>query len=289
MRDIKSVRPNEPDIRIKHVEEAHSFGPLRTNAVRVARVSKTYSSGLDAVLAVKDVSMTVEEGEFVAIVGPSGCGKSTLLNMVAGLTSTTNGSIEVLGRPVTGPVTELGIVFQQHLLLPWRTVLQNVMLQIEVRHRRNSDYVQRARELLDRVGLSEFADRFPDELSGGMNQRVAICRALIHDPELLIMDEPFGSLDAMTRDQMGLDFHRLSTEERKSVLFVTHSISEAIFLSNKVIVMSARPGQVAATIQIDLGRERHLKLREEAEFTVYSRQIRELFESMGILREGHRK
>ncbi len=167
--------------------------------------------------------------------------------------------------------------------------MQNVLLQVEVRQQRVAHHTERAHELLERVGLTEFSNRFPDELSGGMNQRAAICRALIHDPELLIMDEPFGSLDAMTRDQMVLDFHHLSGQEGKSVLFVTHSISEAIFLSDRVVVMSARPGRVAATIPIDLGRERHLDLREEPEFARYARQIRELFQSMGLLRAGTHK
>jgi NitT/TauT family transport system ATP-binding protein len=286
MRNMNAVRPLNPVAGTEPFPQGAAKALSRVDAVCVAKVSKRYISRKTAVHAVENVSLTVGAGEFVSIVGPSGCGKSTLLNMVAGLVSSPEGTIEVLGKRVTGPVTELGIVFQQHLLLPWRTVLQNVMLQIEVRHRRKSDYVDRARQLLDRVGIADFADRFPDELSGGMNQRAAICRALIHDPELLIMDEPFGALDAMTRDQMGLDFHRLSRKEGKSVLFVTHSISEAIFLSNKVIVMSARPGHVVATIPIELGRERHLNIREEPEFTKYARQIRELFELMGVLRES---
>ncbi len=289
MRDLARMKLHDPELR----DESSRAGPVvavrRPDAVAVKNVSKRYISRLEAVQAVSDVSLTVGAGEFVSIVGPSGCGKSTLLDMIAGLISTTEGTIEVLGRPVSGPVTELGIVFQQHLLLPWRTVLQNVLLQVEVRHRKKTHHLERAQELLERVGLAEFSNRFPDELSGGMNQRAAICRALIHDPELLIMDEPFGALDAMTRDQMALDFHHLSREEGKSVLFVTHSISEAIFLSQKVVVMSARPGQVAATISIDLGRERHLDLREEPEFTRYSRQIRELFQSMGVLRQGRHK
>ena len=286
MPKLKVDRPFNPDAGTESPPKSATEALRRLDAVCVTKVSKQYPSRKTSVHAVDNVSLTVGAGEFVSIVGPSGCGKSTLLNMVAGLISTPEGTIEVLGKRVSGPVTELGVVFQQHLLLPWRTVLQNVMLQIEVRHRRKSDYVDRARELLDRVGIADFADRFPDELSGGMNQRAAICRALIHDPELLIMDEPFGALDAMTRDQMGLDFHRLSRKEGKSVLFVTHSISEAIFLSNKVIVMSARPGHVMATIPIELGFERHLNVREEPVFTKYARQIRELFESMGVLREG---
>jgi NitT/TauT family transport system ATP-binding protein len=254
-------------------------------AVSVSHVSKRFEARGGVVHAVDDVSLRIEPGEFVSIVGPSGCGKSTLMNMVAGLLPVTEGRIEVQGRPVRGPVHDLGVVFQQHLLLPWRTILNNVMLQAEVRRLRRADYETRARDLLRRVGLGDFADRFPDELSGGMNQRASIVRALLHDPELLLMDEPFGALDAMTRDQMGLDFHRLSREEGKTVLFITHSISEAVFLSNRVVVMSPRPGRVREVLRIDLPRERHFEMREEPDFARHARHIRRLFEEMGVLRE----
>lgn len=256
-----------------------------TVAASVTSVSKYFPSKAGTVHAVDQVSLDLKSGEFISLLGPSGCGKSTLLNMIAGLSAPSAGSIAVLGKAVTGPVHELGIVFQQHLLLPWRTILENVMLQIEVRRRPRGEYLPRAMALLDRVGLGDFAHRFPDELSGGMNQRAAICRALIHDPDLLLMDEPFGALDAMTRDQMGLDFHQLSREQGKTVLFVTHSISEAVFLSNRVVVMSPRPGRIMAVIDIDLGRERHLDVREHPKFADYARRIRELFESMGVLKE----
>ena len=257
-------------------------------AVAITNVSKRYGTGAETVHAVDNVSLSIAAGEFVSIVGPSGCGKSTLLEMVAGLLPTSDGTIEVSGVRVTGPVRELGIGFQQHLLLPWRTALQNVMLQVEVRGLERATYLERALTLLSRVGLRDFADRFPDQLSGGMNQRAAICRALIHDPPLLLMDEPFGALDALTRDQMALDFQQLSRDEGKTVLFVTHSISEAVFLSNRVLVMSPRPGRIEAVISIDLGRERHLDLRESPEFARYSREIRELFQSIGVLRESQR-
>ena len=248
-------------------------------------VSKHFESKRGNVHAVEDVSLTIGMGEFVSILGPSGCGKSTMLNMIAGLTAPTQGTIEVLGKSVTGPVHELGIVFQQHLLLPWRTILHNVLLQIEVRRLNWARYKERAEKLLERVGLGGFFDRFPDELSGGMNQRAAIVRALIHDPDLLLMDEPFGALDAITRDQMALDFHHLSRQEGKTVLFVTHSISEAVFLSNRVVVMSTRPGRVEEIISIELPRERHFELREEPQFARYMRHVRRLFERMGILVE----
>jgi NitT/TauT family transport system ATP-binding protein len=234
------------------------------------------------------VSLTINAGEFVSILGPSGCGKSTLLSMIAGLLPPTAGDIEVLGKPVDGPVHALGVVFQQHLMLGWRTILNNVLLQIEVRRLNRADYVERAEALLARVGLGEFAQRFPDELSGGMNQRASIVRALIHDPPLLLMDEPFGALDAITRDQMGLDFHQLSREQGKTVVFITHSISEAVFLSNRVVVMSARPGTVAEIVPIELGSERQFDIRDEPEFVRYTRHIRRLFEKMGVL-TGHRR
>ena len=166
-------------------------------AVKIDKVSKRYGTGVQAVHAVDHVSLSIASGEFVSIVGPSGCGKSTLLEMIAGLFPPSEGGIAVMDAPVTGPVHGLGIGFQQHLLLPWRTVLQNVLLQVEVRRLDKSKYLERARTLLDKVGLTDFADRFPDELSGGMNQRAAICRALIHDPPLLLMDEPFAALDEL--------------------------------------------------------------------------------------------
>ncbi len=257
-------------------------------AVAVRGVSKRFTSRKGEVHALDDVSLAVGAGEFVSILGPSGCGKSTLLNMIAGLLPVSAGSIEVLGRPVTGPVHDLGIVFQQHLLLGWRTILNNVLLQIEVRRLDKAAYTERALGLLRRVGLGEFADRFPDELSGGMNQRASIVRALVHDPDLLLMDEPFGALDAITRDQMGLDFHQLSREEGKTVVFITHSISEAVFLSNRVIVMSPRPGKIEEIVAIELSSARHFEVREEPEFVRYTRHIRRLFEKMGVLTEHRR-
>jgi NitT/TauT family transport system ATP-binding protein len=262
-----------------------------TVKIEARGVGKRYSVGRAGTpfAALQGVDLDVQEGEFLCIVGPSGCGKSTLLSIIAGLLQPSAGAVRVLDRPVNGPVTDLGIVFQQHLLLGWRTILDNVLLQIEVRHRRVADYRDRAHDLLRKVGLDDFAHRFPDELSGGMNQRAAICRALIHDPQVILMDEPFGALDAMTRDQMALDFHQLARNERKTVLFVTHSISEAVFLSNRVVVMSPRPGTIKAVVPIELGSERHLDIREEPEFTRYTRGIREEFQSMGLLRESARR
>lgn len=269
------------------LSEAPRDEPLE-KAVAIERVSKTFGTR-DSVQALGEVTLDIGVGEFVAIVGPSGCGKSTLLNMIAGLLPPTTGRIEVLSRHVTGPVDDLGIVFQQHLLLPWRTILENVLLQIEVRRMGRREHKERALSLLERVGLADFASSYPDQLSGGINQRAAICRALVHDPELLIMDEPFGALDAMTRDQMAMDFHLLSREARKTIIFVTHSISEAVFLANRVAVMSPRPGRIQSIVSIDLGRERHFEMKEDRAFAVYTRQIRQMFESMGVLREMARR
>ena len=283
-------------VRIDRAPRDNAVSPARPAnadgarpAVAVEGVSKRFASRKGEVHAVDNVSLSIGAGEFVSILGPSGCGKSTLLNMIAGLLPATAGSIEVLGKPVNGPVHELGIVFQQHLMLGWRTILNNVLLQIEVRRLDKASYKKRAESLLERVGLGEFADRFPDELSGGMNQRASIVRALVHNPDLLLMDEPFGALDAITRDQIGLDFHLLSREEGKTVVFITHSISEAVFLSNRVIVMSPRPGKVEEIVPIELGSARHFEIREEADFVRYTRHIRRLFEKMGVLTEHRRR
>jgi NitT/TauT family transport system ATP-binding protein len=283
-------------VRIDRAPSDNAVSPARPAnadgarpAVAVEGVSKRFASRKGEVHAVDNVSLSIGAGEFVAILGPSGCGKSTLLNMIAGLLPATAGSIAVLGKPVNGPVHELGIVFQQHLMLGWRTILNNVMLQIEVRRLDKTSYKKRAQSLLERVGLGEFADRFPDELSGGMNQRASIVRALVHNPDLLLMDEPFGALDAITRDQIGLDFHLLSREEGKTVVFITHSISEAVFLSNRVIVMSPRPGKVEEIVTIELGSTRHFEIREEPDFVRYTRHIRRLFEKMGVLTERRRR
>jgi NitT/TauT family transport system ATP-binding protein len=273
---------------LSRIGEREAVEARRAKAAVLRNVSKDFESRRGLIHAVSDVSLDIEAGEFVSIVGPSGCGKSTLLNMMAGLAEPSAGTLEVLGRPVTGPVRELGVVFQQHLLLPWRTILNNVLLQIEVRRMDKAAHVAKAEALLRKVGLGEFADRFPDELSGGMNQRASIVRALIHDPAMLLMDEPFGALDAMTRDQMGIDFHHLSRTEGKTVLFVTHSISEAVFLSNRVVVMSPRPGHIEEIVPIELGGERHFGVREEPEFARYTRHIRLIFERMGVLREERR-
>jgi NitT/TauT family transport system ATP-binding protein len=252
--------------------------------IRFSNVSKYFGDGDNRVHAVDQVSFTAQRGEFVSILGPSGCGKSTMMMLASGLIRATAGSVEIDGRPIVGPYTELGIVFQQDLLMDWRRVLGNVLVQPEFRGLRARDFEARAAELLKLVGLAGFEDKYPYELSGGMRQRVSICRALVHDPELLLMDEPFGALDALTRDQMNLDLQRIWQENRKTVLFVTHSIAEAVFLADRVFVMAPRPTRILEDIAIDLPRPRDLNIREGSKFTAYVHEITRLFYQMGILR-----
>ncbi len=253
--------------------------------IQVGGVSKSYTArDGNPVVAVDDVSLDVAGGEFVSIVGPSGCGKSTLLSIVAGLISATQGEVRIEGRPVRAPYTKVGIVFQSDLLLDWRTVLGNVLFQFEMRGESPRPFEGRARDLIESVGLAGFERKHPFELSGGMRQRVALCRALVHDPPLLLMDEPFGALDALSRDQLQVDLQRIWQQSRKTVLFVTHSIPEAVFLSDRVIVMTPRPGRIREVLTIDLPRPRDLDIRESQTFAQYVHRVNRLFQQMGVFR-----
>ncbi len=243
--------------------------------VEMQGVGKTYRTGRSELRALEDVSFAVERGQFVSVVGQSGCGKSTLLKMTAGVTPISHGTIKVAGEPVSGPPGRLGMVFQTPVLLEWRTVLDNVLLPIEILHLGLAAGRRRAMELIDLVGLAGFEYRLPAELSGGMQQRVAICRALVSDPPLLLMDEPFGALDALTRDQMAVELMHIWEETRKTILFVTHSIDEAVLLSDKVVVMTPRPGRVGMLLDVHLPRPRPAAVRYEAAFIHYSETIRE--------------
>lgn len=256
----------------------------RPPLIEVEGVSKVYSSSGGPVHAVDGVSLDIGDGEFVSVVGPSGCGKSTLLLIIAGLIPASSGEVRIGGRVVLRPQTEIGVVFQNPVLLDWRTVIRNVLLQVEVRGLDLVAYRAKAQALLKSVGLEGFEDKYPFELSGGMRQRTAICRALIHDPPLLLMDEPFGALDALTREQMRLDIERLWMQTRKTVLFITHSISEAVLLSDRVVVMSPRPGSIEQVIPIDLIRPRALAVKDSARFADYSKAITDIFLSRGVLR-----
>jgi NitT/TauT family transport system ATP-binding protein len=239
------------------------------------QLRKVYNSGGGEVIALEEFSLDVADGEFITVVGRSGCGKTTLLKLTAGLLGATSGSVHVAGQPVTAPLTNIGIVFQAPVLLPWRKTLDNVLLQIEARKLDVIGYRRRARELLELTGLAGFENCYPSELSGGMQQRVSISRALIHDPPLLLMDEPFGALDAITRDEMNVELLRIWSDSKKTVLFITHSIPEAVFLGDRVIVMTPRPGRVADILSIDLPHPRTTGMRDDAKFIGYVKRIRE--------------
>ena len=245
--------------------------------IQLEGVEKTYRTRRgDLVAALDDVTLDIAENEFVTLVGPSGCGKSTLLKLVAGLTPVTSGSIRVRDTVVREPFPDVGIVFQHPVLLPWRTVLDNVLFSADMLGMDPQRYRSRALELLTLSGLRGFETRLPRELSGGMQQRVAICRALLPDPSLLMMDEPFGALDALTREEMGFELLRIWEARRKTILFVTHSIPEAILLADKVAVMTPRPGRLARVIQIDLPRPRTVELEFDTKFKAYSDEVRGL-------------
>lgn len=247
-------------------------------------LDKRYATQSGAeIVALSNVTFDVHDGEFVTVVGPSGCGKSTLLRILAGILRKTGGDATLAGRAVDGPSREVGVVFQAPVLLAWRTVLQNVLLPIHIQKRADRDYGARARVLLRTMGLEGFEDKYPGELSGGMQQRVGIARALIHDPAVLLMDEPFGALDAMTREAMNLELLRVWTEARKTVMLVTHSIAEAVFLADRVIVMSPRPGRISEIVAVDLPRPRELPMMNTPEFGAYVASIRRHFQSLGSL------
>ena len=253
-----------------------------TPYIRLEGVGKTYDTQAAEVRACEDVSLDIRESEFVAIVGPSGCGKTTILKMVAGLVPYSAGAITVGGRRVERPQTDVGIVFQESILLDWRDVLENVMLQIDIRRLERARYEPVARGLLRATGLEGFENRKPYELSGGMRQRVSICRALVHDPPLLLMDEPFGALDALTREQISMDIQRVWMEKRKTALHITHSIPEAVLLADRVVVMSPRPGRIVEILDIDLPRPRRLD-KLPPRFNDYAGRIRDIFKAKGVL------
>lgn len=241
-------------------------------------VGKTYATRSGPLHAVADATFEAAEGQFISLLGPSGCGKSTLLMMLAGLESPSLGSLRLAGDPVSGPRRDTGIIFQDATLLPWRSVLENVMFPIEILKLPREEHLSRAHELLARVGLSGFEDKRPHELSGGMRQRVAICRALVHDPKVLLMDEPFSALDAITRDQMNVVLSDMLERYRKTVIFVTHSIREAVYLSDRVLVMGGRPSSIILDLDVSFARPRQFAIEDTAEFGALCRQLRETIE-----------
>jgi NitT/TauT family transport system ATP-binding protein len=229
---------------------------LTGTAVDVSGLTVRFQSKRSATTALDDVTMRVEAGEFISIVGPSGCGKSTLLKVIAGLVRPTVGSVSLLGTPVTRPQRNIGFAFQRAALLEWRGVRKNILLQAEMRGMDKAYAARRADELIELTGLSGFERALPHELSGGMQQRVALCRALLHEPPVLLMDEPFGALDALTRETLNTEMNRIWRETGVTVVLVTHSIAEAIYLGNRIEVMSPRPGRIVRTLPVELPAKR---------------------------------
>ncbi|WP_291000485.1 ABC transporter ATP-binding protein [Ferrovibrio sp.] len=249
--------------------------------VKLRGVYKTYNSKRGDIHALDNINLDIREGEFLSLLGPSGCGKSTLLRCLAGLEKISGGGVQVHGKDIDGPPENMGIVFQRDMLLDWRTVLENVLLPLEFRRLPKQEYIEPALKLLETFGLRRSADRYPWELSGGMRQRAAICRALLDDPSLLLMDEPFGALDAITRDNLNIELQRIWTQTNKTILFITHSINEAILLSSRVAVMARDPGRIEEIVEIDLPRPRTLAMRESPDFIRYSAHVRAIFERLG--------
>jgi NitT/TauT family transport system ATP-binding protein len=253
---------------------ARDVSPASEPLVSLTNVQKTYFTRQSPVQAVASASVDVARGEFVSLLGPSGCGKSTLLMMIAGLEQPTGGSISLGGSEVREPRRDIGIIFQDATLLPWKSALDNVLFPVRILKLPIEPYRRRAKELLAMVGLSDFENKKPSQLSGGMRQRVAICRALIHDPDILLMDEPFSALDAITRDQMNVALSEILETYKKTVIFVTHSIREAAFLSDRVVVMGGRPSTVVLDMKMPFERPRRFEIEETAEFVSVCRKLR---------------
>lgn len=245
-------------------------------------VEQHFFSKRGDVAALGPVSFSVEKGTLVSIVGPSGCGKSTLLKILYGVVAPSSGRVLFRGRPLADQRSNFGMMFQSAVLLPWRSALKNVLLPLEVLKRKDPGGVARARELLEMVGVADFANHYPRELSGGMRQRVAMCRTLVHDPEMLLLDEPFGALDSLTREQLNDDLLRIWSHTRKTIVFVTHDISEAVYLSDRVFIMSERPGRLRDEVIIDLPRPRNIETRRHPSFEEYGARIRR---ALGLARD----
>jgi len=246
-------------------------------------ISMAYSKGSASVLAIEEISLTIEKGEIIAVVGPSGCGKSSLMKLISGLHPPLTGQLSVEGRPVNGPVKSVGMAFQNSNLLPWRTCVENVLLPLEIvqphRSRIRSErkaYKEKATQLLNSVGLTGFTEKFPWQLSGGMQQRASICRALIHEPEILMLDEPFGALDAFTREELWCALRDIQAERKVTVMLVTHDLREAVFLADTVYVMSNRPGKIVKKCSVTLPRPRDLEVTYTKEFQDIVHELRSM-------------
>lgn len=268
-------------------ESTHRRSAANVNSpvINVINAGREFRQNGETVVAISDVSLEVSEGEIISLIGPSGCGKSTLLMMIAGLDHPTSGVVSTFGEKVARTRPEVGMIFQKDLLFDWRSIIDNVLLPFSMRGERTEPYRKRAQALLDRVGLRGSEKHRPYQLSGGMRQRVALCRGLIQDPQLILLDEPFAALDALTKEQMQLDLQALWAGERKTAVIVTHDIAEAVFLSDRVIVMSARPSRIRADIRIDLPRPRNAQTRESKTFAEYHSQIHGLFKKLGVFHD----
>ncbi|MEX4002774.1 ABC transporter ATP-binding protein [Paraburkholderia sp. EG285A] len=251
--------------------------------IAVNGLRKVYGTRGASVIALQDIHFAIEKEQFVAIVGPSGCGKSTLLKILIGLIPASQGEARLSGIAIAGPRRDIGVVFQSPVLFPWRTVLDNVLLPVDVQRLGRDKLMARAMNLLSLVSLHGFEKRYPRELSGGMQQRVAIVRALVHDPTILFMDEPFGALDAMTREQMNMQLQHIWLERKETILFITHSIPEAVFLADRVLVMTPRPGHIVDDVVIDLARPRNLDVMTTSDFGRHVKRIRDHFKTVGDL------
>lgn len=259
---------------------------VRTAAISANGVSKSFGAKDSAIVALSCIDLTIRNGEFISIVGPSGCGKSTFMRIVAGLSKPTTGTVMTPRGVVSAPLTDVGVVFQSPVLLDWRNILDNVLIQFELRGMKAKNFTERAKGLLGAMGLGDFLDRYPRELSGGMRQRAAIARALVHNPSLLLMDEPFGALDALTREQMRIDLEALWLKSKKTVLFVTHGIDEAVLLADRVVVMSPRPGRIEQVIEVDIPRPRGLDARRDPTFLRITEKITNIFLSRGVFQQS---
>jgi NitT/TauT family transport system ATP-binding protein len=268
------------------VDAAHRVSrALGEDVIAVRQLALRYGRGSSAITALRDISFRIADGAFVAVVGPSGCGKSTLLKILAGLLPPSEGGVDLKGRPIAGPRRDIGVVFQSPVLFPWRSVVDNVMLPADVQRLDKTVMKRRALELLTLVGLAGFERRYPRELSGGMQQRVGIVRALLHDPAILLMDEPFGALDAMTRETMNVELQRIWMQRRTTVLFITHSTAEAVFLADRVIVLTPRPGTISDDFEVELPRPRELEVMNTERFGQYVRRIRAALSARGAVLE----
>ncbi len=274
MKATSHMSVDQPSAHLRVVSEQPQN---TTSGINLSGVSKTYGTGDGKVQSLRPLDFHINDGEFFVVVGPSGCGKSTLLKMISGLLPPTTGEIRVDGNKVTEPHGDVGIVFQNALLLPWRNILNNVLMPIDMKGEKREKFIPRAKELLKMVGLEGFEKKLPWQLSGGMQQRASICRALVHDPKIMMMDEPFGALDAMTREKMNVELSRIQRTTGKTILLITHSIPEAVFLADKVLVMTERPGGIAAIYDVPLGRERNLDVMSNPIFTDLVARIRKHF------------